>query len=344
VPAKSRCAHAGVSNPSERTSPRSPAANPVIEIHLNSKRPAFDPAPGAVIPKAGITITGSVTGNLARTLVTNDVGLAGAPLLQPETYDVAVTAAGFEKLMRRGIVVRVGDVLTLRLTLTPGSTTTEVTVVGQTPLLEEKSITVGQVMEEVEILQLPLNGRNYLELGDLSPGAVVNAVTKSGTNRWHGSAYEFLRNDQMDAYNFFAKGSQPLFVFDPATTAPNPTGTGYVRTQFPGNLIPASRFDPIGKKIIDFYAPANQPGTGLANDYARNIPQLTDNKNLVVRGDMQLGAKDSMFVRGTVTRSSLDASATLPPPAQASTNRAAGRHHPRAARSLHPAWNTHRLD
>ena len=401
---------------------------------------------GAVIPKAAVTITGSVTGNLARTIVTSEAGLAEAPLLQPETYDVVVTAAGFEKLARRGIVLHVGDVLTLHLTLTPGSTTMEVTVVGQTPLLEEKSITVGEVVEEMEILELPLNGRNYLELGNLVPGAVpsegtrdqtfasygngglqnaflidggrnvnylrgldnrardmlrppldalsqfqvqtsnysaefgssagavVNAVTKSGTNQWHSSAHEFVRNDQFDAYNFFAKGSQPLFVqnqygaslgapviknrawvfgayegfhnrsesvgfatvptaamqqgnfgstsiFDPASTAPNPTGSGSVRTQFPGNIIPASRFDPIGAKIVNFYPSPNQPG-GLANDYSRNIPQLTDNKNLVLRGDMQLSAKDNMFVRGTVTRSTQNASATLPPPAQADTVRA----------------------
>src|ERR1700757_4924741 len=80
-----------------------------------------DPS-GAVIPKASITITGSSTGNLVRTLTTNESGLAGAPLLQPESYDIVVTSDGFEKLARRGVVLRVGDVLTLHLTLTPGST------------------------------------------------------------------------------------------------------------------------------------------------------------------------------------------------------------------------------
>src|SRR5215471_1886277 len=242
-----------------------------------------DPS-GAVIPKAKITITGSTTGNLARTLITSEAGLAAAPLLQPESYDVVVIADGFEKLVRRAVVLSVGDVLTLHLTLTPGSTASEITVTGQTPLVEEKSITIGQVVDEKEILELPLNGRNYLELGNLAPGAVpaegsrdqtfssygngglqnaflldgarnvnyirgldnrsrdmlrppldalsqfqvqtsnysaefgssagavVNAITKSGTNKYHGSAYDFLRNDKLDANNFFAKGTQPLFV------------------------------------------------------------------------------------------------------------------------------------
>ena len=232
---------------------------------------------GAVIPGAKITITGSETGNVARSLLTSGVGLAGAPLLQPGTYDIALTATGFEKLVRRGIVLRVGDVLSLRLTLTPGSTTEQVTVVGQTPLLEEKSVTLGQVMEQQQMTELPLNGRNYLDLGRLaagaipsqgsrdqtfsaygnnglqnaflmdgarnenylrgldnrardmlrppldaisefqvqtsnystefgaSAGAVVSAVTKSGTNQLHGSAYDFLRNDHLDAANFFAQ-------------------------------------------------------------------------------------------------------------------------------------------
>src|SRR5215471_19128282 len=339
---------------------------------------------GAAIPKASITTTGSTTGNLVRTLATNESGLAEAPLLQPESYDIVVTAGGFDKLVRRGVVLSVGDVLTLHLTLTPGSTASEITVVGETPLVEEKSITIGHVVDEKEILELPLNGRNYLELGNLAPGAVpsegsrdgtfasygngglqnaflldgarnenylrgldnrardilrppldalsqfqvqtanygaefgssagaiVNAVTKSGTNQWHGSVYEFARNDKLDAVNYFAKGSQPLFVqnqygaslgapirknrawvfgayegfhnrsqttgfgtvpteamrsanfgttniFDPLTTAPNPAGSGSVRTQFPGNVIPSNRFDSVGAKILNLYPHANQP-------------------------------------------------------------------------------------
>lgn len=207
----------------------------------------------------------------------NDAGRAELPLLLPGSYDIALTAAGFEQLVRRGIVVHVGDIVTLPLTLTPGNATEQITVVGETPLLEEKSVTLGQLMEEREIVQLPLNGRNYLDLGRLaggavpsqgsrdqtfsaygntglqnaflldgarnenylrgldnrardmlrptldalsefqvqtsnfsaefgaSAGAIITAITKSGTNQWHGSACDFLPNDRLDASNFFAQ-------------------------------------------------------------------------------------------------------------------------------------------
>jgi hypothetical protein len=103
---------------------------------------------GAVVQGASITITGADTGNLARTLSTNDSGIAEAPLLQPGTYDVTVSVTGFERLLRRGIIVHVGDILNLRLTVTPGSATESITIVGETPLLEEKNVTLTQVMDE----------------------------------------------------------------------------------------------------------------------------------------------------------------------------------------------------
>ena len=71
-----------------------------------------DPS-GAIIPKATVTITGSDTGNLVRTLLSNGSGLAQAPLLRPDDYDIAVTAPGFEKLLRQKLVLHVGDVLNL---------------------------------------------------------------------------------------------------------------------------------------------------------------------------------------------------------------------------------------
>ena len=127
---------------------------------------------GAVIPGATVTITGADTGNLVRTLKTNNVGVAEAPLLQPLAYTITASAQGFKELVRKGVVLRVGDVMELPLTLETGSTTQEVTVVGQSPLLEQNTGTLAEVLSTNAITQLPINGRNYLLLGNDLPGAI----------------------------------------------------------------------------------------------------------------------------------------------------------------------------
>jgi hypothetical protein len=404
----------------------------------------LDPT-GAVIPNARITVTGSETGNVARTLNTNAEGIATAPLLKPDTYDITVAATGFNKLVRSGIVLHVGDILNLRLSLEPGGTTEAITVTAEAPMVEEKSGTLAHVMEERQILGLPLNGRNYLNLANLAPGAipskgsrdnsfsaygntglqnaflldgarnenylrgldnrardmlrppldalnefnvqtsnysaefgasagaVVNAITKSGTNAIHGSAYDFLRNSRLDAADFFARaGQKPLLVqnqyggslggpvvrnrawffaayegthvrseqtsvstvptpdmragnfgatpiFDPFSTQPNANGSGYVRTQYPGNMIPASRINPTGLSLVNRYPLPNQSGS--VNNFIYNSPQLQQNHNATSRGDVQLSSKDSMFVRLGIARLTLSAGAGLPPPANTGVNR-----------------------
>ncbi len=245
----------------------------------------LDPS-GAVIPGAEINLIGTETGEQARRLTTNGEGGFTAPLLRPSTYTVEVTATGFKKLVRKGIVLRVDEQLSLQLTLETGATTDSVTVSATAELIEATSNTVGQVVDDKTIQELPLNGRNYLSLGNLtagavpsgrsrdrsfsaygnrglqnaflldgarnqnylrgldnrardamrpsleaisefkvqtsnysaeygaSAGAVVNVVTKSGTNQFHGSAFEFFRNNKMDARDFFlpATSRQPLYI------------------------------------------------------------------------------------------------------------------------------------
>ena len=74
---------------------------------------------GAVIAGAQVRVIGAETGDLARTLVTNDIGHFVAPLLRPSTYTVEVTHPGFKKLTRQGVTLSIDEVVDLRLTLEP---------------------------------------------------------------------------------------------------------------------------------------------------------------------------------------------------------------------------------
>jgi hypothetical protein len=121
---------------------------------------AVGDASEAVITGASVTVTGAETGAIARTILTNSSGLATIPLLQPGTYDVRVEKDGFKTLIRKGIVLQVTEVVSLRLSLELGATTQSITIVEQAPLVDTTTNTEGQVVGNQTMEQLPLNGRN----------------------------------------------------------------------------------------------------------------------------------------------------------------------------------------
>jgi hypothetical protein len=243
---------------------------------------------GAAIPTAQITVTNEATTATFST-GSDATGFYRFPQLSPGTYTVTVTAPGFTTLVRRSTVVRVNDRLRIDLGLQVGAVSEQLTVEGVTPLLQTEDATAGQVIENQKITELPLNGRNWLQLATLAPatvtypkvidtgagnsqnvvmnlggtrtnqnnyllngsdntmfvssggalvyppvdslqefkvqtnnysadtgrlaGAVVNATIKSGSNAFHGTAYEFLRNRELNARNFFApSGPKPQFT------------------------------------------------------------------------------------------------------------------------------------
>ncbi len=230
---------------------------------------------GGVIPNCPITITNQNTGD-KRSLTTNDHGDFNAASIAVGTYTLTAEMAGFQKQELTGIVLQVDQTATYTMTLQPGTVSQTMRVEASAPLLETETSSVGQVIADKQILDMPLNGRNPFALGVLSGGTVqftglttnlpivagggrmsandilldgaddnlrnyngsvgragityipsvdaveefkvktssfsaeyghaagyvMNATIKSGTNQFHGHAWEFLRNDKLDANNF----------------------------------------------------------------------------------------------------------------------------------------------
>lgn len=198
-------------------------------------------------------------------------------------------------------------------------------------------------------------------------GGVVSAVTKTGTNSFHGSIYEFLRNNDFDARNAFSptrtplrynqfgvavggpvlipkiyngrnrtffffnyEGSRrsevsnpittvptqaeragdfsqlesarglPIPIYDPATTIQNANGSGYLRSAFPGNRIPTSRFDKVAQNVLAFIPLSNQvPNNQFAqtNNFISSQPLTTNVNQYMARVDHSFGYKNRLFGR-----------------------------------------------
>jgi hypothetical protein len=240
---------------------------------------------GAPIPKARVTAANTATGLSRETLTASDGGFV-FPLVPVGPYTVSAEAPGFRRFMQRNVTIATDVNVTVPVLLQVGDVAETVTVEARAGLVETRSGTLGQVVNQQKIVELPLNGRNAATLVLLSPGtadlgaanargagdvthsadypgaqaitsngsrsegvnyfldgasnqdpwtnvnnpfpnpdaleefsvqtnnysaeygrasgAVVNIVTKSGTNQLHGSMFEFLRNGAMNARNFFA--------------------------------------------------------------------------------------------------------------------------------------------
>jgi hypothetical protein len=388
---------------------------------------------GAVIPRAEIVAIN--TGTNARAVAQSDAnGNYTVLQLAPGTYTLEVTAVGFKKLVRTGIVIEVAQQGRLDVNMSVGEVSDSVTVTEGAIALDTASSVVGQVVDNRAILNLPLNTRNVYSLIYLTPGvggsignnynslsysingaraslmetivdgvtgghptvqgysgisvfpsvdaigefkvmganypaeygrsmgSVVNVVYKSGTNRWHGTAYEFLRNSKMDANDFFANSrgvklasfkrsqfggvfsgpvrkdrtfflasiedlrqrdfqsttatvptlpqrqgdfsqtfasnGQLIRIFDPFTTRANPSG-GFIRDQFPNNIIPANRILDVSRNVLKYYPLPNTPGNSVtnANNYYNAGSHKLNIDNYDFRVDHNITDSQKFFVR-----------------------------------------------
>jgi Carboxypeptidase regulatory-like domain/TonB dependent receptor-like, beta-barrel len=251
---------------------------------------------GAVVPNAEITIIHEQT-NRTLTVMTNSEGYYASAPLGVGTYRVEAKMSGFRRAFRGGIVLQIQQTAVIDFTLELGAVSEEVEVKAEAPVLESTTTTLGKVVDNRQIGDLPLNTRNVYSLIFLTPGvtgsignnynslsysvngarptmmdtvidgvtasfptvngftgisifpsvdaiqefkvmgatypaefgrslgSVLNVVFKSGTNQFHGSAYEFLRNSVFDANNFFEnRAGRPLGSFKRSQFGGHATG------------------------------------------------------------------------------------------------------------------------
>src|ERR1700751_781960 len=124
---------------------------------------------GGYIPNATVVPHDRGT-NLDRTTQTNDVGMYTIPEVRPGSYDLKVTKQRFKSVVRSGVTLVVNQAASLDVTLSPGSLSENVVVAAEALALETSTSELGVAVVKDQVNDLPLNGRNFTQLLDLTPG------------------------------------------------------------------------------------------------------------------------------------------------------------------------------
>jgi hypothetical protein len=127
---------------------------------------------GAAVPGANVTVA-AVGTNLSRTALTTAGGGYNVPGLAPGVYRVRIELSGFRPLIREGIRLTTGETVRLDLRLVLGGLTEAITVTADAPLLRSESSGLGQVIDNRNVVGLPLNGRSVITLAGLTPGVAL---------------------------------------------------------------------------------------------------------------------------------------------------------------------------
>lgn len=184
-------------------------------------------ASGSPLAGATVQVTNPATG-LKVTVTSSETGDYRAPYLNPGTYTVEAEARGFAKLIRREVQVRTTETVTLDLEMKVGQVSESVEVRAETPLLNAADVSLGQVIDQRRIEELPLFAGNAMDLVHLAPGTVNgtnlrlrkapfnNAPSTFGTN----GAGNYNNDFTMDGVvNVYSDGTQPRVAFSPPQTA-----------------------------------------------------------------------------------------------------------------------------
>src|ERR1700692_3660242 len=144
-----------------------------------------DPS-GAGVPTAAVTLTNTAT-NAVRTENTTGEGLYTFASVPPGIYNVKVEHPGFRTVSSTNVEVQVQQSVRLDLTLQVGQVSETVEVSAQAALLQSENATVGSVVENREIVEAPLNGREYLNLVTLAPNVSNLAPPSCQAGSRHGA-------------------------------------------------------------------------------------------------------------------------------------------------------------
>nr|MBA3271273.1 carboxypeptidase regulatory-like domain-containing protein [Acidobacteriota bacterium] len=136
---------------------------------------------GAVLPGVTIEVTNTNTGQ-TRGAVTRADGYFSLPLLQPGVYQIKGTLSGFKTFVREGVTVTVESTARVDMQLPVGGLQESITVQADAPLVETSNATLGIVVDEKKVVELPLNGRNFTQLGTLLPGVVAPPAALGGAS------------------------------------------------------------------------------------------------------------------------------------------------------------------
>src|SRR5262245_8602453 len=127
---------------------------------------------GAAVPGATVTVTSAGKG-ATRTVVTSADGVYTVPGLSPGLYNVHAELAGFRPLTQEGVRIATGEAVRLDLTLELGGVSEAVTVKGDAPLLRSATSSLGQVVDNRKVVDLPLNGRSFITLAGMVAGVAL---------------------------------------------------------------------------------------------------------------------------------------------------------------------------
>src|SRR5438105_4303354 len=142
---------------------------------------------GAVMPGVSMTVTNPQT-NFTRSATSNESGYYDFPALLPGLYNVKAEIAGFQSGVRNGVELQVQQTARIDFRLNVGAVTDTVEVSAGAPLLNTENATVGTVIENKRIVDLPLNGRSFVSLIALSPNVITGQTSTGGFAQARGGS------------------------------------------------------------------------------------------------------------------------------------------------------------